>query len=73
MRDAPEMVNVLVSDLNASIRFYTQTLGLKLKRRIDDGCAEIEAPGMIIVLQRRPGAAVLQYPHFQRTGIGINP
>jgi len=52
-------ITVVVSDLDASIRFYTEILGLKLKHRLSNRWAEIEAPGMIIGLRPRmdPNAA----------------
>ena len=43
-------VTVMVSDLNRSIQFYTETLGLKLVNRIQDHWAEIVAPGLTIGL-----------------------
>jgi catechol 2,3-dioxygenase-like lactoylglutathione lyase family enzyme len=42
---------IYVSDINVSIRFYTQTLGLKLRMRAGDNWAEIDAgPGLILGL-----------------------
>ena len=43
-------VTVMIKDMNASIKFYTETLGLKLKIRYENHFAEIEAPGMVIAL-----------------------
>jgi catechol 2,3-dioxygenase-like lactoylglutathione lyase family enzyme len=42
---------IYVADLERSIRFYVQTLGLKLRMRAGDGWAEIDAgPGLVIGL-----------------------
>ncbi len=43
-------VTVMISNMDASIKFYTETLGLKLKNRYGDHWAEIEAPGITIGL-----------------------
>jgi catechol 2,3-dioxygenase-like lactoylglutathione lyase family enzyme len=43
-------VTVMVSDLNRSIQFHTETPGLKLVNRIQDHWAEIVAPGLTIGL-----------------------
>ena len=40
-----------VADINASIRFYTETLGLELRMRAEDNWAEIDAgPGLLLGL-----------------------
>lgn len=42
---------VYVRDLGASVRFYTEVLGLRLRMRAGDGWAEIDAgPGLLIGL-----------------------
>jgi catechol 2,3-dioxygenase-like lactoylglutathione lyase family enzyme len=43
-------VTVMVSDINRSIKFYVETLGLKLKSRYGDQFAEVECPGLTIAL-----------------------
>jgi catechol 2,3-dioxygenase-like lactoylglutathione lyase family enzyme len=43
-------VTVIVSDLNRAIKFYTETLGLKLVNQFQDQWAEIVAPGLTIGL-----------------------
>ena len=43
-------VTAMVSNMNRSIRFYTEALGLKLKYRHGDDWAEVEAPGLTIGL-----------------------
>jgi catechol 2,3-dioxygenase-like lactoylglutathione lyase family enzyme len=43
-------VTVMVSDLNRAIQFYTETLGLQLKYRVENEWAEIETPGLSIGL-----------------------
>jgi predicted enzyme related to lactoylglutathione lyase len=47
----------MVSDFDRSVRFYTQTLELKLKFRAGDEWAEIEAPGVAIGLHPSGGHA----------------
>ena len=42
---------IYVADITASIHFYTETLGLKLRMRAGDDWAEIDAgPGLVIGL-----------------------
>jgi lactoylglutathione lyase len=54
-------VTVFVSDLEKSVNFYTKLLGLKLRRRVNNHWAEVEAPGLTIGLhppgegEREPG------------------
>lgn len=43
-------VTVIVSDLNRAIKFYTETLGLKLVNQIQNQWAEIQSPGLTIGL-----------------------
>ncbi|MFZ0895367.1 MAG: VOC family protein [Candidatus Nitrosopolaris sp.] len=43
-------VTVIVSDLNRAIKFYTETLGLKLVNQIQTQWAEIQGPGLTIGL-----------------------
>ncbi len=43
-------VTALISNMDASIKFYTETLGLKLKNRFGDHWAEVEGPGITIGL-----------------------
>lgn len=43
-------VTVMVSDMDASVKFYTGVLGLKLISRYGNHWADIEAPGMSIAL-----------------------
>ena len=43
-------VTVMVANMNRSIQFYTEALGLKLKYRHGDDWAEVEAPGLTIGL-----------------------
>jgi lactoylglutathione lyase len=43
-------VTVMVGDMKKAVRFYTGTLGLKLKAQYGDEFAQVEAPGTIIAL-----------------------
>ena len=43
-------VTLMVSDFDRAVRFYTDTLGLTLKARYGDDCAEVQAPGLTIGL-----------------------
>ncbi len=43
-------ITVMVADLDRSINFYTNVLGMKLKNRFGDHWADIEAPGLSIGL-----------------------
>jgi len=43
-------VTVMVTDMDTAIKFYTDTLGLKLKNRFGDHWADIEGPGIDIGL-----------------------
>jgi catechol 2,3-dioxygenase-like lactoylglutathione lyase family enzyme len=54
-------VTVMVSDFERAVRFYAETLGLKLLMRAGDGWAQLAAPGLTIGLHA-PG------PHGPRPG-----
>ncbi len=43
-------VTIMVSDMTNAIKFYTESLGLKLKVNYDNHWAEIEGPGITIGL-----------------------
>ncbi|MCZ6594571.1 MAG: VOC family protein [Bacteroidetes bacterium] len=43
-------VNVMVSNMDKAVEFYSVTLGLELINRYDDHYAEIQAPGLMIGL-----------------------
>src|SRR6185436_14166377 len=43
-------VTAMISDMDASIKFYTEVLGLKLKNNYGGHYAEIDAPGLVIGL-----------------------
>ncbi len=46
-------VNIMVSDIPNAIKFYTESLGLKLKRNYNNHWAKIEGPGITIGLLLR--------------------
>jgi catechol 2,3-dioxygenase-like lactoylglutathione lyase family enzyme len=43
-------VTVMISDMDQSIQFYVEKLGLKLKTRYGNQFAEVECPGLTIAL-----------------------
>ena len=43
-------VNIMISDINQSLVFYVNTLGLKLLKRYGDHYAELDANGFMIAL-----------------------
>ena len=43
-------VTVMISDMNQSIQFYVEKLGLTLKSRYGDQFAEVACPGLTIAL-----------------------
>jgi catechol 2,3-dioxygenase-like lactoylglutathione lyase family enzyme len=43
-------VTVMVSDINRSVEFYVETLGLRLKSRYADQFAQVECQGLTIAL-----------------------
>jgi catechol 2,3-dioxygenase-like lactoylglutathione lyase family enzyme len=43
-------VTVMISEMNRSIKFYVETLGLKLKSKHADQFAEVECGGLTIAL-----------------------
>jgi len=51
---------LLVRDIERSVSFYTDTLGLKLKARYGNQFAQVEAPGTIIALHPAGGDAPQQ-------------
>lgn len=55
-------VNVMVSDMDKSIDFYTNTLGLKLLNQYGQHYAEIQAPDLLIGL----------HPKNENTLVGNN-
>ena len=44
------LVNVMVSQMDAAVAYYTESLGLELVNRYGDHYAEIRAPGLMIGL-----------------------
>jgi len=49
-------VTLMVPDMDAAVRFYTETLGLHLKARYGNEFAVVEAPGLTIGLHPLPTA-----------------
>jgi len=48
-------VTLMVNDMERAVRYYTETLGLKLKVRYGEHFAQVEAPGTIIALHPKSG------------------
>jgi catechol 2,3-dioxygenase-like lactoylglutathione lyase family enzyme len=48
------MVTIIVADMERSIDFYTNQLGLPLKTRYGNEFAIVEAPGVVIALHPAP-------------------
>jgi catechol 2,3-dioxygenase-like lactoylglutathione lyase family enzyme len=69
--DAPyseSQVTLMVPDMNEAVRFYTETLGLRLKARYGDEFAVVDAPGLTIGLHPLPTA---QSPDSSLMSIGL--
>lgn len=62
-------VTLMVSDFTASVRFYTEVLGLTLQTRHEDFWAEVTAPGITIGLH--PGLAARIEPTHVAMSIGF--
>ncbi|TBL67979.1 VOC family protein [Paenibacillus thalictri] len=53
-------VTVMVADLKKAVKFYVETLGLKLQHEMDGHFAQVEAPGLTIGLLHLAGEHGLQ-------------
>jgi catechol 2,3-dioxygenase-like lactoylglutathione lyase family enzyme len=63
-------VTLIVPDMEEAVRFYTTTLGLRLKARYGNEFAVVEAPGLTIGLHPRPAAPSSQ-THAMSVGLGV--
>jgi catechol 2,3-dioxygenase-like lactoylglutathione lyase family enzyme len=63
-------VTLMVPDMDAAVRFYTETLGLHLKTRYGNEFAVVEAPGLTIGLHPLPTAQSPQ-GHSMSIGLGV--
>jgi catechol 2,3-dioxygenase-like lactoylglutathione lyase family enzyme len=61
-------VTLMVPDMDEAVRFYTETLGLRLKTRYGNEFAVVEAPGLTIGLHPQPTAPTAQ---AQSMSIGL--
>ena len=43
-------ITVMVTNMDAAVRFYTETLGMTLKSRYGNNWADVEGPGIAIGL-----------------------
>ncbi|MCH8903262.1 MAG: VOC family protein [Bacteroidetes bacterium] len=55
-------INVMVSNMDSAVEFYSEKLGLELINRYGDDYAEIQAPGLMIGL----------HPNTENTTVGNN-
>jgi catechol 2,3-dioxygenase-like lactoylglutathione lyase family enzyme len=63
-------VTLMVPDMDEAVRFYTATLGLRLKARYGSEFAVVEAPGLTIGLHPQPTAHSPQ-THTISVGLGV--
>ena len=47
-------INIMVTDMDRSVSFYTSVLGMELLNRYGDYYAEIQAPNIILGLHPKP-------------------
>ena len=65
-------LTVMVADFNRAVQFYTEAVGLTLRRREGDGWAEVEAPGLTIGLHPRPpGMPAASGPSHLSVGLTV--
>src|SRR5579864_5429941 len=64
------LLTIIVSDMQRSIDFYTERLGLALKARYGDEFAIVEAPGLSISLH--PAKGTKQKPGSVSIGLGVD-
>jgi predicted enzyme related to lactoylglutathione lyase len=62
-------VNVMVSNMDDAVEFYSVKLGLELVNRYDDHYAEIQAPGLMIGLH--PASDKISTGNNLSIGFGI--
>jgi catechol 2,3-dioxygenase-like lactoylglutathione lyase family enzyme len=63
-------VTLMVPDMVEAVRFYTESLGLRLKARYGNEFAVVEAPGLTIGLHPLPTAQSPQ-AHSMSIGLGV--
>jgi len=64
------LLTIIVSDMQRSVDFYTERLGLALKARYGDEFAVLEAPGVRIGLH--PAKGTQQKPGSISLGLGVD-
>jgi catechol 2,3-dioxygenase-like lactoylglutathione lyase family enzyme len=62
-------ITLMVSDMDTSIKFYTEVLGFTLKNRYGDHWADIEAPGLAIGLH--PAHPYVRYGDSMSLGLKV--
>lgn len=62
-------VNVMVSNMDNAVKFYSETLGLELRNRYGDHYAEIQAPGLMIGLH--PSSKEITIGNNLSIGFGV--
>ena len=63
-------VTVMVSDMDSAVKFYTETLGLKLKNRYGDHWADVEGPGISLGLH--PAGSNVKTGNNLQIGFKVN-
>jgi catechol 2,3-dioxygenase-like lactoylglutathione lyase family enzyme len=63
-------ITLMVPDMDEAVKFYTATLGLRLKSRYGNEFAVVEAPGLTIGLHPQPAAPSAQ-AHAMSIGLGV--
>lgn len=63
-------ITIMVSDMDAAVKFYTEILGLKLKNRYGNHWADIEGPGISIGLH--PKSKDIKTGDNLQIGLNVN-
>ena len=62
-------VTIMVSDMDRAVRFYTENMGMQLKKRYGNHYAELEAPGLALGLH--PAAGSVKWGNNLSIGFGV--
>jgi len=64
-------VSVMVADLKQAVRFYVETLGLKLTHQVEGHLAVVEVPGLTISFIYSAGEQSSEQGKSQNMSIGL--